>query len=319
MSAGPEIGVLLPARELALAGEGDPTALVRIAELAEELGFDSVWTGDSPVARPRFEPLALLSAVAAVTERVTLGTAVLLAALRPPVLLAHALSSLDQLARGRLIVGVGAGFPLPATEAEFDAVGMPFKRRVGRLVETVEICRSLWSDGATSFDGRYWSFADVELSPRPRQAGGPPLWLAGAGERMLSRVGRLFDGWLPYSPTTDAYAAGVRSIEAAAADAGRAAGAVTAGQYVTINLSSDGEAELERYVERYYGAELEGMRQLQAFHAGSSADCAAWLSDYAASGARHFVLRFGTLDDPSEMMRRAAAEVLPVVRAEAAA
>src|ERR687888_1473316 len=96
------VGLLLPTREARVAGRDDPALLLEVAEEAEGLGFDSLWAGDSPIARPRLDPLTLLAGVAVRTESVTLGTAVLLGALRPPVLTAHALASLDQLASGRL-------------------------------------------------------------------------------------------------------------------------------------------------------------------------------------------------------------------------
>ena len=128
------VGLLLPTREAFVRGDLDPRPLLALADAASELGFDSVWASYSPLARPRWEPLTLLSAVAGRSD-LTLGTAVLLAALRHPVMLAHTVATLDRLARGRLILGVGAGFPLPQTEAEFEALGVPHRKRFGRLAE----------------------------------------------------------------------------------------------------------------------------------------------------------------------------------------
>jgi probable F420-dependent oxidoreductase len=317
-----QVGVLLPTREFAVAGRDDARTLIELATLAESLGFDSAWVGDSPVARPRFEPLSLLAAIAARTERITLGTAVLLAALRPPVLLAHAAASLDRLAEGRLILGLGAGFPIPSTEAEFAAVGVPFKERIGRLEETVAICRALWANTedertTASFAGRYWRFDELSLRPRPVSTDGPPLWLGGAGEKASERVGRLFDGWLPYSPTSEQFAAGLARIRQAAGSAGRSREDIAPGLYVTVNLQADtarAERELAGYTQGYYGMPLQGMRELQAFHAGDASACAEWLRDYVQAGAAHVVLRFGTLDDPGPMMRHAAESLLPALR-----
>ncbi|MFI7058518.1 LLM class flavin-dependent oxidoreductase, partial [Streptosporangium canum] len=106
-----KIGYLLPTRDQAVRGDHDPDQLIDQARRAEALGFDSVWAGDSPVTTPRADPLLLLAAVAVATRRITLGTAVLLPALRHPILLAHQLATLDRLADGRLIVGMGGGFP----------------------------------------------------------------------------------------------------------------------------------------------------------------------------------------------------------------
>jgi alkanesulfonate monooxygenase SsuD/methylene tetrahydromethanopterin reductase-like flavin-dependent oxidoreductase (luciferase family) len=323
---GVRVGLLLPTRESIVTGRQSSEPFLELAELAEEIGYDSLWVGDSPVARPRLDPLVLLGAVAARTEKITLGTAVLLAALRPPVLLAQNVATLDRLAGGRLILGLGGGFPYPATEAEFSAIGVPFSERIGRLLETVRICRLLWSTAhsdstgaGVTFEGRYWSFEELELLPKPEQPGGPRLWLAGAGGRTLGRVGRLFEGWLPYSPTVEEFATGLAEIRTAAANAEREPDEITPALYATLVLDDDAaraEQELERYVEGYYGLPLEGMRQLQAFYAGGVEGCIRWLSEYISAGARHFVLRFGTLDDPSGMMGLAAGQLLPALRAQ---
>src|SRR5207248_9976866 len=113
-------------------------------------GFDSVWIGDSITARPRHEPLTLMAAIAARTRRVRLGTGVLLPALRNPVVLAHVVGTLDRIAEGRVILGVGIAADTPAIRKEFAAAGVPWDRRVGRFLETIEIRRPLWlQDGAT--------------------------------------------------------------------------------------------------------------------------------------------------------------------------
>lgn len=162
---GPQIGYLLPTRDRAARDDHELGPLIRQARLAETLGFDSVWAGDSPITRPRADPLMVLAAAAGVTERVTLGTAVLLAGLRHPILLAHQLATLDRIAEGRLIVGMGAGFPHANTEAQFAAVGVDFERRVSRLTESIEAMRRLWTLETTSFKGRHFDFRDVTLAP----------------------------------------------------------------------------------------------------------------------------------------------------------
>src|SRR5436309_1185333 len=131
-----ELGVLLPTREAVMSGRPETGSMLAMAERAEATGFDSVWIGDSITARPRHEPLTLLAAVAARTRRVRLGTAVLLPALRNPVVLAHVVGTLDRVAEGRVILGVGIAADTPAIRKEFEAVGVPFERRVGRFLET---------------------------------------------------------------------------------------------------------------------------------------------------------------------------------------
>jgi probable F420-dependent oxidoreductase len=319
-SASPDlaVGVLLPTREAFLRGSHDAGGLLELAERAEADGLDSVWVGDSLLARPRLEALSLLAAVAARTRRLTLGTAVLLAALRHPVLLAQTVATLDRIASGRLILGLGAGFPYPATEAEFVAVGVPFAERIGRLAEAVEICRSLWSDGGpVVFKGRYYQLEGVELEPKPAQVGGPPLWLAGAGDRALARAGQHFDGWLPYSPDPMQFAAGWRAVQAAAAVAGHRPEAMTPALYVTVALDADrdhAQAALEAYVQAYYGMPLQAMSPLQAFYGGTGDGCVDWLGAYIAAGAQHVIVRFATLNSPQQMLREFTGGVLPSLR-----
>src|SRR5215208_4398361 len=218
------VGFLLPSRDAVVAGDSCLGRLVDLAVRAEELGFDSVWAGDSPVVRPRADAMVLLAAVAARTRRVQLGTAVLLPALRSAILLAHQLASLDAVAGGRLVLGVGSGFPYPPTRAQFAAAGVPYEGRLARMEDTIRAMRSLWAadDETVSFDGPYVRFADAAVRPGPTSTGGPPIWLAGAGDRAERRVGRLGDGWIPYPPDPSEYAAGLRRVREAAAEAGRA-------------------------------------------------------------------------------------------------
>src|SRR5437773_3180639 len=138
-----QFGVLIPTREAIMFGRPETGPVLTMAERAEAAGFDSVWIGDSITARPRHEPLTLLAAVAARTKRVSVGTAVLLPALRNPVVLAHVVGTLDRVAEGRTILGVGIAADAPAIRKEFAAVGVPWERRVGRFLETLEICRAL--------------------------------------------------------------------------------------------------------------------------------------------------------------------------------
>ena len=142
-----EFGILLPTREAVMSGRPETAPMLAMAERAEAVGFDAVWIGDSLTARPRHEPLTLLAAVAARTRRVRLGTAVLLPALRNPVVLAQIVGTLDRIAEGRVILGVGIAADTPAIRKEFAAAGVPWDRRVGRFLEMLEICRALWSAG----------------------------------------------------------------------------------------------------------------------------------------------------------------------------
>ena len=189
-------GFLLPTREIVMTQEvPNFRQILDLAEHAEALGFDSVWVGDSVLARPRFEALTTLAAVAARTQRVKLGTAVLLPMLRQPVVLANEVANLDHVAQGRLILGVGIGNNNPAVAQEFAACGVPIGRRVGMFEEGITLMRRLWTEPEVTFQGRYFQVQSVRLGLRPLQQSGVSLWLAGSGDNALRRVLRL-GGWL---------------------------------------------------------------------------------------------------------------------------
>ena len=124
-----KLGYLLPTRERIMEGEHEVAPMLTLAEQAEGMGFDSVWVGDSLLARPRHEPLTLLAGLAGRVGRVELGTAVLLPALRNPVLLAHQAATVDQISEGRLILGVGIAGDVPNIRAEFAAAFLQRNRQ----------------------------------------------------------------------------------------------------------------------------------------------------------------------------------------------
>jgi alkanesulfonate monooxygenase SsuD/methylene tetrahydromethanopterin reductase-like flavin-dependent oxidoreductase (luciferase family) len=268
--------------------------LLELAERAERLGFDSVWAGDSLLARPRHEPLTLLAAVAARLRRADVGTAVLLPALRNPVILAHQVATLDQVAQGRLILGVGIAADVPNIRAEFIAAGVPFEKRVGRLLEGLRLARSLWSGKPVDWDGR-WKVERAVLAPTPHRPGGPPIWIGGSLPASIERAGRHFDGWLPIAPDAGQWGRQWREVKDIARAAGRDADALTGAMYLTVALDDDAARADERlnvYLERYYGQPAEAMRKRQAAYAGPSEGLAQWLHGYASAGTQHLVLRF---------------------------
>ena len=289
-----EFGVLLPTREAVMSGRPETAPMLAIAERAEAAGFDSVWIGDSLIARPRHEPLTLLTAVAARTRRVRIGTAVLLPALRHPVVLAHIVGTLDRVAEGRVILGVGIAGDTPAIRKEFAAAGVPFERRVGRFLEMLEIGRALWSRDHVSFSGRHFMLEDVTMEPKPHRPGGPPIWIGGSGPTALREAAR-FDAWFPTGPSVDFFAEHWPRVQAAARAAGRAPDAVTGAAYVTLALDPSpaaAEQRLHGFLETYYAAPARVILARQACYAGPIEGCVAWLQRWIDTGARHIALRF---------------------------
>jgi probable F420-dependent oxidoreductase len=174
-----------------LTGE-DPAGYAR---RAEDLGFDGLWTLDSAVAgrtahNPMLDGLHLLTFVAAVTSRLTLGTAVIVLPRRNPALLAKELATVDQLSGGRLVAGVGLG----VSDGSEAALGFPSDRHVRRMTEAVQVMRAFWSQEAASFDGELYSFSGVHVEPKPAHQ--LPIWFGGAHPNAIRRAARLADGWI---------------------------------------------------------------------------------------------------------------------------
>ncbi|MEQ9451991.1 MAG: LLM class F420-dependent oxidoreductase [Pseudomonadales bacterium] len=192
----------------------------KVAQHAETLGFESLWTGEhvvlpdpreapSPAApeTPMLHPPALLSYLAGVTDKIKLGTGITLVAQRNPVVLAKEMGSLDVLCGGRLLFGIGAGY----LHQEFTALGVDFESRGARTDEYIDAMRALWNQPQPEFKGRYVNFSNIQAQPRPVSAGGPPVIVGGASPAALRRAITHGQGW--YGFAMDVAAAG-KSIEA---------------------------------------------------------------------------------------------------------
>ena len=183
--------------------QGRPEAgpLLDLAERAEALGYASVWVGDSLLARPRHEPLTLFAGVAGRAQRVALGTAVLLPALRNPVLLAHQVATLDQVSEGRLILGVGFASDRPNIRAEFAAAGVAFEKRLGRMMEGLRLCKALWTRRPVDWDGR-WHVTGGVLAPTPTGRAARRYGSAAICRRAWSELAAGSTAGSPTRPTT---------------------------------------------------------------------------------------------------------------------
>ena len=280
----PSLGIVLAT------GSAAPRELLDFVVRMEQLDFDSAWVGDT-LLRPVIESLTMLSAAAAVTERITLGTAALLPALRRPVQAAQTIASLDQLSGGRLILAVGAGFP-QRSEPEYAAAEVPWPGRFARLDDTVALWRHLWrTPGPTSFHGDVLHFDDLRASTRPARDGGPPIWLGGFSPRALARTGRLYDGWLPYPPDAGDYAKALQVVRSY----GRP---VTPALFATVLVTDDlatGRDALDRYTRATYRYPLEVVETIQLLVAGPLPYLRERLDPYLQAGARHLVCRIGAL------------------------
>ena len=313
------VGVLLPTRQVVAAAKGGPARIEPIlvmAEKAEALGFDSVWIGDSITAHPRFDAVTTMAAVGARTHRVAVGSAVILSALRHPLVLAHQMATVDIIAGGRSIFGVGVAAKTPSNERQFADCGVPFARRVGVFEEGLAVMRRLWREPSVTFAGKYFQFREVRLEPKPLRAGGPPVWMGGGSEPAMRRSGEQSDGWFPTSPTAEAFAATYKRVQEYARTAGRDPAAIHPALYITVNVNPDAaraEREMEAFGRDYYGPEFERIARHQGHVAGTGDAVTARLRDFCAAGVRTLVLRFGAADQGAQL-ERCAAELLPRLR-----
>jgi len=187
-------GVILPNYGL----DSSPEAIRRTTELAVELGFDSVWTTEHIIVGPEgvdpygrvYDPLVTLGWIAGWTDRIGLGTSIVLVALRNPMHLAKEVATLQELSGGRLRLGIGVGWH----EDEYRFMGVPFKERGRRVDESVRLMRALWS-GAKDFEGEFWSFHEAMSEPHPSPE--PEIWVGGSSERAIRRARELGDVWHP--------------------------------------------------------------------------------------------------------------------------
>jgi len=298
----PQIGYLLPTRERVMEGRPETGSLLDLAARAESLGFDSVWVGDSLLARPRHDPLTLLAAAAARTQKVMLGTAVFLPALRNPVVLAHQVATLDQISEGRLVLGAGIANDLPNIRGEFAAAGVPFDGRVGRMMEGLRLCRALWTGKPVNWEGR-WPVQDGMLAPTPYRPGGPPIWMAGSVQAAVERAGKYFDGWFSIEPSLVRWREQLSQVQQIVREAGRDLGKFTAAIYVTLAIDEDearAEQRINAFLENYYAQPASVIRRRQACYAGPAAGLADFLEGYAKAGASHIIVRFA--GDPERQL-----------------
>ncbi len=287
-------GYLLPTRENIMSEQPAASRLLDSAKQAVDLGFDSLWVGDSLLARPRHDPLTLLAAVAASVPDVEVGTAVLLPHLRNPVVLAQQLATLDQVAEGRLIIGAGIAADNPLVRQEFASAGVPFEKRVGTFMEGYRLMRALWSGEPVNIAGR-WPIEDRTLAPVPYRKGGPPFWLASSVPVGITRAANHFEGWFPIGPDVTTFAEQRSHFLDAATSAGKAADDMTSAIYLTVSIDADAAAAnhaIDEYLAGYYHpAPAQLMRQFQDCFGGTLEDVLGFIRAYVEAGADHVVLR----------------------------
>lgn len=313
------VGLSLPNRGV-LFGATDVEGLYRSAETAEASGhFDSVWVGDGLIAKPRLEAISLLSGLAARTHRVKLGVCCMATfPLRNPVLFACQWASLDVLSNGRSILAVCLGAPTGRGggdfRAELQAMGVAPKERVARFEEGIEAVRTLWR-GKGAYKGRYWSFPQIDLEPKPVQD--PcPIWIASNPDpaklspdrydNAIRRVARMADGWMSTVVTPEAFGRRWSEIRSAAEDEGRDPNGLMSSMHLMINVNDDRDrarADAKSFLDTYYSTDVkpETMDAWGAY--GSAQSILDRIGEYLNAGLHLPILRFASFDQDAQIAR----------------
>jgi alkanesulfonate monooxygenase SsuD/methylene tetrahydromethanopterin reductase-like flavin-dependent oxidoreductase (luciferase family) len=317
-------GVSLPNRG-ALFGLTEIDELIETAKLAEQSGvFDSVWFGDSLIHKPRLEAITMLAAVATHTNKVRLGTICMASfPVRHPVLLAIQWASLDQISKGRTLLGVCIG---GGHEGELRAFGIKREERVARMKEGIELLRQIWSDEEVRHRGKYYTLEGYHIVPKPVQKP-PPIWIAVSPEReqvgdrvvdgAMQRVGTFADGYITMGVTANELAKRLTVIQDAADAIGRDLSKFEVAIHGMVNINDDKQRAYDQakdYFNHYYGPTYppESLIKVWLAH-GPPKDCARLIQDWIDMGITTPVLRF-TAKDQREQVMRFTDEVLPLLR-----
>ena len=288
---------------------------LRRAAALEALPIDSLWVGGHVASsNPSPEAMMSLARLSAMTERVTIGTSILLLPLYAPAIVAKQVADLDRATGGRLVLGVGVGGEHPQ---EFRACQVPVEERGRRTDEAIALIRRLWTAQEISHDGRYYAMADVKVHPAPTQPGGPPIVVAGRQVPAMRRAALLGDGWMPYLYSPRRYAASVERIARIAADAHRDLSAFGWYAFVFVNVDADGDrarSGAARTMGGIYGQEFEAMVDSVAA-AGTPEEVRRKLEEFVDAGARHFIFlpAAGPGGDADGIVHRLVDEIIPAV------
>ncbi|MFM7717978.1 MAG: LLM class flavin-dependent oxidoreductase [Actinomycetota bacterium] len=310
-----------------------------LATLAEDLGFDSVWTSEHHFVDDAYLPsvLPLSAAIAARTSRVLVGTALLLSPLHEALRVAEDAAVVDLIAGGRLVLGVGLGW----RDEEFEALGVPLRDRVRRLEDSIAVYRQAWSGEAVT-GGQTLRYPGVAVRPLPARRGGPPIWIGALAEPAIARAGRIADGFMATEVSVEGLAEQVRVARAARREAGRTGDLAISVHLPTFAWEGDDAWEIVREHHRYVGwkyddmgasrgrtgeppapppidADLDATLREQIV-LGTPEEVAARIRDFAAAagGDLHYIARLYFPGLPAAIQREAmrvfAERVAPLVR-----
>jgi alkanesulfonate monooxygenase SsuD/methylene tetrahydromethanopterin reductase-like flavin-dependent oxidoreductase (luciferase family) len=302
-----------------------------LAETAQELGYDSMWTIHHYVANlATLQPISMTARLSGLTDTMTIGTAILLAPFLHPVHVAEEFATLDQMSGGRVVLGLGAGY----RDNEFDALGILRSSRAGRLVESIEIIRAMWTREKVHYEGRYYQVPGHKISVPPHQPGGPPIWIGAGAKPAVRRAAVMGDAWFApgNSPNPRYLEKALALHDQALTQAGKSPEGREYPLIVELFCGPDDETAIESalpYMEREYSiySEYEAISWQKSrieelvrstFHVGSPATLIKRIETLQALGINHLVFRPFWTGMPAsvstESVTRFAQEVIPHFR-----
>jgi probable F420-dependent oxidoreductase len=289
-------------------GTFDADAFRAFLDRAEALGYESAWTQEQILGVfPQLAPTETLTFAAACTDRIRLGCAVYVTPLHNPVHLAKSLSTLDQLSRGRLEIGVAAG----GKHRSFDAFGVDAATYIGRFTEGVRLMKACWTEPTITFDGRFWKLFDEAMEPKPFQKPYPPLWFGGGHPNALRRAVRLGGGFFGAgSSTTAQFRQQVSDLRRILSEEGRDSSAFQIAKRVYVHVDEDAaraRALVAENLVRIYAHVGSDFTSVAVY--GSPGACAEGVREVIDAGAE--MILFTPLHDEATQMERLASEVVP--------
>jgi probable F420-dependent oxidoreductase len=302
-----QFGIAIP--QFFADGAFDPSSFRSYLHRAEALGFDSGWTQEQVLgSMPMLSPMETMTFAAACTDRMRLGCVVFVTSLHSPVHLAKNLSTLDQLSRGRLEVGVSTG----GRFRPFSAFGVDRQTFVSRFTEGLRLMKALWTEPRVSFEGKFWQLENAAMEPKPFQKPHPPIWFGANHPNALARAGAHGDGFFGAGSTTTAdFAQQVPIVRAALEKAGRDPSDFRIAKRVYVCVDDDRERAREHVAEGlhqvYAGVNLPDIEKV-AVH-GTPDDCVRGVRDVIAAGAE-LVLFTPFFDNDGSQMERLAQDVV---------
>jgi len=291
---------------------------------AEKLGFDALWVPDhlflperiyravkSAEGRDILDAWTTLAAMAVVTKRVKLGPCVAPIPLRNPAILAKTVATLDNLSKGRFVLGVGAGW----FAEEFRGYGVPwdgFPVRIAKMREGITVMKKLWTEASTSHQGRYYTLKDAALWPKPLQKPHPPIWFGGKSDAIMKATAEFGDGWITFSMTSQEFKEKYTKIGALAKKLGRKPSEIKPACNLITSVSKDYDAAqglAEYYVANFFGKPLNQVGDFIAY--GKPDDCIQNIEHFIKVGAVHVTLRPMRNEDIPSFLKLYGKHIIP--------